>query len=498
MESASSALASLRFKLPDSFAAPRGLAADVGSPMSQAIVRFGLPVVPPEYKTPLEKAHYLLRAAAEIEHGLLVQYLYAAYSVDTDTFPALIPWRTQLANIAIQEMDHLLCVQNLIRFLDKGVLHVDRANFPVPANHLGAYPFPFSLEPLSVASLNYYVTAESPFPLPPNGLTPPQRDEVMRIWQDALKQAGKAGGKTLGHVGLLYLALYWLFCPETGYAGPWPNTADDPFPTGALEEAGYGHVDPKFFKTDAASVGLQGVAQEFLGTDGPTDNPADPPPARHRVVWTVNSAELARACIYQIAAQGEGVEFALNSHFLEFFDLYHKFNAFSDPQKRPPVRGSFTSNPTVESAAFPEAARPWGRLFNNRYQLLLLKLFLTLTTAPGAGTPPADRQDLPGDLILNEMKGAGGIRGLTKSLTLRKAAPPFELPSDDKFFGLPGGRLPEEIGAVKAGIVKLIDQAAQLVDDMLAAGSKAAPTVAEQATLNQLKTDDAAFRAAVQ
>jgi hypothetical protein len=320
----------------------------------------------------------------------------------------------------------------------------------------------------------------------------------MQIWQDAVAQAKKAGGKTLGHVGLLYLALYWLFCPESGYAGPWPNDASDPFPTGPLEEAGYGHIDPKFFRTDAASVGLQGLAKEFLGTDGPSDNPAAPPPDRHRVIWTVNSADLARACIYQIAAQGEGVEFSLNSHFLEFLDLYDKFKAFSDPQGRPPVRGSFKSNPTVESADFPDAARPWGRLFNNRYQLLLLKLFLTLSTAPATGKPPADRPEMPGNLIRNEMRGLGGIRGLTRSLAQRGAAPPFELPSDDKFFGLPGGRLPEEIGAVKTGIVKLIDQATQLVDDMLAAGSKAAPTVAEQATLNQLKTDDAAFRAAVQ
>jgi hypothetical protein len=43
-------------------------------------MRLALP--PAEGKTPIEFATLLLRAGAEIEHSLLVQYLYAAYSIN--------------------------------------------------------------------------------------------------------------------------------------------------------------------------------------------------------------------------------------------------------------------------------------------------------------------------------------------------------------------------------------------------------------------------------
>src|SRR5438445_10837304 len=54
----------------------------------------GLPNVPPNPagqppKTAADEAEFLLQVASEVEHGLLVQYLYAAYSTTDDgTVPA--------------------------------------------------------------------------------------------------------------------------------------------------------------------------------------------------------------------------------------------------------------------------------------------------------------------------------------------------------------------------------------------------------------------------
>jgi hypothetical protein len=68
------------------------------------------------------KAVYLLQIAAEIEHSLMLQYLYAAYSIDSTfgqpTNPNLSRtingWKVAIRGIARQEMAHFATVQNLL------------------------------------------------------------------------------------------------------------------------------------------------------------------------------------------------------------------------------------------------------------------------------------------------------------------------------------------------------------------------------------------------
>src|SRR6516225_9799044 len=64
---------------------------------------------------------YMLCEAAEIEHAIMCQYLYAAFSLKqsadeglTDTELAAVDrWRQTVSHIATQEMLHLALVQNL-------------------------------------------------------------------------------------------------------------------------------------------------------------------------------------------------------------------------------------------------------------------------------------------------------------------------------------------------------------------------------------------------
>jgi rubrerythrin len=62
----------------------------------------------------------LLHIASEIEHALMVQYLYAAYSLD-DEHPRerkkVAQWRSLLLSVAKEEMGHLLTVQNVLCLL---------------------------------------------------------------------------------------------------------------------------------------------------------------------------------------------------------------------------------------------------------------------------------------------------------------------------------------------------------------------------------------------
>jgi len=104
---------------------------------------------------PRDEMIFLLHTAAEIEHSLMIQYLYAAYSLPK-TFPQ-IGWRLILLGIAREEMGHLMSAQNLLLALG-APLNFDREDYPFNA----FYPFSFELRPLSVQSLARYVLAEMP------------------------------------------------------------------------------------------------------------------------------------------------------------------------------------------------------------------------------------------------------------------------------------------------------------------------------------------------
>src|SRR6266446_3884621 len=64
--------------------------------------------------SPRDEIIFLLHTAAEIEHSLLVQYLYAAWSIPPNPADKLKKWRTTILGIAKQEMGHLMTVQNVL------------------------------------------------------------------------------------------------------------------------------------------------------------------------------------------------------------------------------------------------------------------------------------------------------------------------------------------------------------------------------------------------
>jgi hypothetical protein len=146
----------------------------------------------------------LLQIGAAIEHALMVQYLYAAYSLadqesaSPDDRKSVRRWREILLAIAREEMGHLLTVQNILSLLG-GPFNLDRGDYPwdIPFD-----AFPFQLEPLTKGSLACYVYAEMP----------PDRDndpELMAIKEVAEQHVATNPNKRplqghVGHVGTLY------------------------------------------------------------------------------------------------------------------------------------------------------------------------------------------------------------------------------------------------------------------------------------------------------
>jgi len=223
-------------------------------PVARALAQSGIPRAPAPYDaTPLTEARYLLRAASEVEHGLLVQYLYAGFSIDP-TAPGPVPvngWPRRYIKIAIEEMFHLISVQNMILALG-GEPYFDRADFPIAPGQAALYPFPFALEPVSLDSVAKYVIAESPSDVPTE-----LQAEIAQIAQ----QANQAVGGTVNHVGALYAMLYWLFQPSDAPQGPWQIPTTE-FPAGW-------HLKPEDFASGAAVEARLATNDEFEGEGMP-------------------------------------------------------------------------------------------------------------------------------------------------------------------------------------------------------------------------------------
>ncbi|MEQ1805704.1 MAG: ferritin-like domain-containing protein [Burkholderiaceae bacterium] len=114
-----------------------------------------------DFSDPYLELLRLLTVAAEIEHGLMVQYLYAAFSVKP-VYRAVAghgaPNTNDLIGIAVQEMQHLGKVNQLLVALGASPVMI-REDFPFEPDII---PFRLRLEPMSRASLGRYVWCESP------------------------------------------------------------------------------------------------------------------------------------------------------------------------------------------------------------------------------------------------------------------------------------------------------------------------------------------------
>ena len=111
---------------------------------------------------------YTLGKAAELEHLIMLQYLFAAFSLKQTAREGLSPetlasvqgWRRTLMGIGEQEMLHLALVQNLLTAVGAAP-RLARPNFPLPAY---SYPAGVRIEllPFGEAALRHFAFLERP------------------------------------------------------------------------------------------------------------------------------------------------------------------------------------------------------------------------------------------------------------------------------------------------------------------------------------------------
>jgi rubrerythrin len=114
-----------------------------------------------DFSDPYIELIRLLHEACEVEHALMVQYLFAAFSVKPAYASIVcfgIPTSNDLLGVAVQEMQHLGKVNALLVALGASPSFV-REDLPYEPE---IYPFEFKLESLTQSSLAKYVYAEAP------------------------------------------------------------------------------------------------------------------------------------------------------------------------------------------------------------------------------------------------------------------------------------------------------------------------------------------------
>jgi hypothetical protein len=387
-------------------APPRGAVPAVRrrSLVEESILASGIPRTS-EAQTPREDAIGLLQLAAEVEHELLVEYLYAAASIDTTAGLDSKAARRTITTIAIQEMGHLVAVQNLLLAIGgRDAHHLGRDGIRERSER---NPLPFILEPLRHATLAKYVTVESPEQIS----DPTVQDRV-----DKLRKEAEADAQFTPHpVVALYAAIYWLFQPSDQPFGPFP-----------LEHTHFVHnwhlKSPDF--VDAATIDRFGsTANEWAGFPGLT-------------IALVHGAVEGCVLLSDVMVQGEGAAGGTGeSHFTKFLSVLDSLEgnrvAILPLPRTPRVADQPPSeDPHATVLTHPYTDR-WGRLFNLRYTHLVLTIGHTLFL-------PVDDpdRDALSKLALTMMRP--GLSALIQQMTRltvdvsasAKAAPPFGLLDD--------------------------------------------------------------------
>jgi hypothetical protein len=286
---------------------------------------------------------YALGKAAQLEHLVMCQYLYAAFSMKdreddglaSEQLEAVKRWRRELIHIGEQEMLHLALVQNLLAAVGAAPAFA-RPNFPLPVH---AYPagIQMALLPFSEPALRHFIYLERP--------------EGLEV-EDA--EAFAALDK----------------------AAPLPAADEDQIGARLQEFATIGAL------YRAIELGLDRLAEK-LGEDrlfiGPRAAQATPTEFRFEELQPVTDLASAHAALDTIVEQGEGARGDWrNAHFGRLVAVFDEFQALreADPAFVPsrPVLAAIV-RPREDGLPVPLITDPFANrvadLMNAVYEVLL-------------------------------------------------------------------------------------------------------------------------------
>jgi hypothetical protein len=393
----------------------------------------------------------LLHIASEIEHALMVQYLYAAYSLN-DGRPDLSPaervqvarWRSLILSVAKEEMGHLLTVQNVLCLLG-GQMELVRENYPFDS---AFYPFPFRLERLSLGSLACYIYAEmGESPLEDTAFLKP----VLKLVHNHLSGRKKASSlksklrESAHRVGELYQKVSEILedpkrIPDALFlyeSVPCQASADE-------WSRGYGIERLPSISNPVPKSDLRRYKDVVRRAEMLAKRIAAGASHSHIMIETAATRQQALDALKRIAVQGEGRGIEPDSHFMRFRSIMQDFlehrarkRGWSPPThavaEDPQIRWRDVHDvPTGSPITHPLSER-WGNMFNLRYRMLLTYLSHSFQLARD-GTEARLRGAVI-HKVFAEMYNIKAIAGILVRLPLtsrtgdaRRAGPPFQMP----------------------------------------------------------------------
>ncbi|HYZ76489.1 MAG TPA: ferritin-like domain-containing protein [Gaiellaceae bacterium] len=281
----------------------------------------------------------LLSEAAELEHGLMCQYLYAAFSLKREPeegvtwaqLELMRRWEASIMLVARQEMEHLGLVNNMLTAIGEAPYFV-RPNFPLGPRHY-QIDIPFKLERLTLDAVGRFIEFEMPR----------RPDPGSEARMEATVPAVKPG--RFQTIGELYEEVVSLF-----------EQLDSP-------ELWIGPPGAQFITTEVIPVPIRGVS--LAG----------------KAIYDINLVAVtdlasAKQAIAQILEEGEGIPIPTpTSHFARFLTIAEELATaqHEDPSfdpARPVVenpRGRITSPATREVAELFELAYGTTILMLMRY-----------------------------------------------------------------------------------------------------------------------------------
>src|SRR5580693_9565047 len=299
-----------------------------------------------------EQLWTLLVEAAQIEHMVMCQYLYACFSLKTEPdegltaeqADAVARWDRTITGIAIEEMLHLALITNVMTAIGAGPT-LSRPNFPRHSEYLPP-GVEFALLPFGGDSVTHFLYLERP-----EGM---ERVDAAQFVPAAPPPAPVAGAEVMPRpqdfltVGHLYRGI------EQGL-------------------------------DDLASQ----LGEQVLFVGKPRAQ-ATPERFRYPQLIAVTDLASAHAAIDEVIVQGEGARGDWRpAHYGRFFVIWNEYQKLreQDPSFEParPVMPAFTQQPYDIDQPQPQPTEPLTRevaeLFNLGYELLLhlLTRFFTHT-----------------------------------------------------------------------------------------------------------------------
>lgn len=385
------------------------------------------PPEPPIVVEHREQLIFMLREAAELEHAIMCEYLFAAFSLKQRTeegmtveqLAAVARWRKVVLEVAKQEMLHFALVQNLLTAIG-GAPYLARPDLPSPPRH-----FPpgvrIALMPFGDRALRHFLFLERPEGMAledPDAAAAVARTQPIMDEHDIVPR-----GQSYSTIGHLYRAI------DVGFA--W-------------------------------LVAKLGAERLFIG---PPSAQATPESFGWPELVPVTDLASAHRAIDTIVEQGEGVTGEWRTaHFGRFLEIFDEHAAMleADPTfepARPVLVGRV--RPAEDGDSLPLINDPTSArvadLFNVANEIILLALARYFAHTDETPEQLSTLADVAVELMFGAIKPLGQL--LTQlpfgpTRPGRTAAPTFEL------FYRSGYLLPHR-RAAWALIAERLDQAAQ-------------------------------------